>query len=227
MADRIISRRGLVQAGAAALGAVSLPVATVALANALPAPAIPDAALLALIDRHVTATAEWNVLGEAWDDLFDRWQEEKPARPAALNARHAEGLGAYPIRGRQSDGTTGLIYDEVEVEQIRSGSLRPRWMNSDELDRVAVARKAEVLTAYDTWKAKREALADRLGLPDAEEKASAAYAVVERLEKEIMAFRPTTLTGFVLKARWIRHEQSAAPLAEQLVADLCALGQAA
>ena len=221
-----VTRRGLVQASAAALGAVSLPVATVALANALPAPASPDVALLVLVTKHVVATDAWNVLGEQWDDLFDRWQEEKPERPAALNARYAEGLGAYPVRGRRSDGTMGLIYDEVEVEQIRAGSLRPKWMGSDDLDRVAVARKAEVLTAFDTWKAECDALADRLGLPEAEAKASAAYLIVERLETDIIAYRPTTLAGFILKAQWIKDQSSNRPWAEQIVQDLCALGQA-
>ena len=219
MIDLPVSRRSLVQAATAALGAVSLPVAT----SALAAPAGPDDALIALIDRHDIVDAEYQVLSERWDKLHTRWMEERPARPAALTARRDDGLGARPVRLAHPGKRSELVYFDDEVEQIRATTPKPKWIGSNDPCPRAVVRRAEILTAFDRWKAECDAVSDRIGVPDVEARATALRPIVEAIETDIMAFRPCTLAGFVAKAKWVDNQEPADGWPEQIVADLCAL----
>lgn len=238
-----VTRRGLVQAGAAALGAVSLPVATVALAGALPASAGPDAALAALIDRHAAATANWNAIGTIRDDLWAQWMKARPEYPAAaLRAPLAEGLGAGSQDHHFPDGRVISVYGPAEVEKIRANGVPTRWnwvgteeqmLANDTSGWVAepcpekIVRRAQILADYDVWKADCDALSEEIGLTAVEVQTEAACDLVEGIELDILACRPGTLAGFVTKARWIEAQHSTEDWAGQLVADLCALGQAA
>ena len=223
MVDLPVSRRGLVRVATAALGAVSMPAATMALANVLPAPATPDAVLMALIVRHDDATDEAERLANVSEDLSDRWRMERPDRPVALDARHYEGLGACPTKGIRSDGRIGPTYGADEVEQIRATPATRTYNGSDTPCPRLIARRAEVISAYDTWKAGCDAVADRLGVPKAEARAFEAQRVVEGIETDIMAFEPRTLADVVAKAKWVDNQEPADGWPEQIVADLCAL----
>ena len=240
--SRPVSRRGLVQAGAAVLGAVSVPAATVALAKALPASAPPDAALVMLIERHRTATAEWNVLGARCDVLFLRFLQECPDRPAALIARYDDDLGAQSTRTCLPDGRMVMIYGDAQVEQIRANEVptRREWIGTHEQwvanDKTGwgdvpcptrIARRAEILTACDAWTVERDAVSDRTGHSAARKEADAACDIVEGIELDILAHKPSTLAGFVAKAQWIVAQNSTEDWSEQIVLDLRSLGEVA
>ena len=240
--SRPVSRRGLVQAGAVVLGAVSVPAATVALAKALPASATPDAALVALIERHRTATAEWNRLCERCDVLFLRFLAECPERPAALIARYDDDLGAQSTRTCLPDGRMAMVYNDAQVEQIRANEVptRREWIGTHEQwvanDKTGwsdvpcptrIARRAEILAASDAWTVERDAVSDRIGHSVARKEADAACDVVEGTELDILAHKPSTLAGFIAKAQWIVAQNSTEDWSEQIVLDLCSLGETA
>ena len=240
--SRLVSRRGLVQAGAAVLGAVSLPTAASALASVLPTPADPDAALMALLVRHRTATAEWNELGRIADTLHFQCCREQPKMPRALIGRYDEALGVQPLRTGLPDGGMGWVFGRDQVEQLRAIEVptKPKWIGTHEQwlanDKTGwgtepcprkIARRAEILAAYDAWKAECDAVADRTGSSAATAKADAACDVVEDIELEILEQKPSTLAGFVAKAQWVVAQHSTEDWAETIVLDLCAVGEIA
>ena len=209
-----ITRRGLVQTGAAALGAGVAGISVPALASPTPDA---DAALIDFIARHATALTDLAALDDVADPFRNRFEAMAPERPAALRWR-AEDFPRTSLGRGLSDNdvnTDERWYFFRGVEWLRKAHPVAQWTEEAE------ARRREIVEAHDAWMAEREALADRIGLTAANAKCDRVSDTVCEIEMAIMDRGPVTLGGFRAKAQWIAASKQPEDWAEVLLRDLC------
>ena len=225
-----LTRRGLVQAGAAALGTMVAGASVTA--QAAPDP---DAELFGLIARYGKVAAERNAHAPIHEAAEERFKAGVPPRPEALTETFSDILDHIASTGRDKhpDGRPWPYFTPGDVERLRAaGPVMGLVWSEDgrplplERNPRGEARRLEILAAHDAWKAEKRALADRIGLTAAEAEDDRLYAAVWSLREAIRRTRPVTIAGLCAKARW------ADPLSdseedEQIVRDLAAFGQVA
>ncbi len=223
-----VTRRALLGATSTALGAVSLPAAALALASPTPDP---DADLVALIARHTETLAALNTLDEASTPFRDRYFASMPDQPAALlwrwsDVEHEVGPASGKVQVER--GTRRGSFACHDVERLRTAPPLTKWgrfADDEEPCRVpdpaGEARRWEIVEAHDAWMAEKKALADRIGLTEANAACDRLSDIVCDIEMAIMDRAPVTLDGFRAKARWIAASKQPEGWAEALLRDLC------
>ena len=224
-----LTRRGLVQASAAALGTM-----VAGASVTVQAAPDPDAGLLDLIARYGEVAAERNAHAPIHEEAEERFKANAPPRPAALTETFSDILDHITSTGcdKHPDGRPWPYFTPGDVERLRAaGPVMGLIWSEDgrplplERNPRGEARRLEILAMHDAWKAEMRALADHVGLTAAEVEDDRLYAAVWSLREAIRGTRPITITGLCAKARW------AAPLSdseedEQVVRDLAAFGGA-
>ena len=223
-----LTRRGLVQASAAALGTM-----VAGASVTVQAAPDPDAGLLDLIARYGEVAAERNAHASIHEAAEERFKAGVPPRPEALTETFSDILDHITSTGRDKypDGRPWPYFTPGDVERLRAaGPVMGLVWSEDgrplplERNPRGEARRLEILAAYDAWKAEKRALSNRIGLTAAEAEDDRLYTAVWSLREAIRGTRPVTITGLCAKARW------ADPLSdseedEQIVRDLAAFGQ--
>lgn len=182
-------------------GAFALP----AVAAAAAAPALAagdrDAALLQLGRQHEAARAHSEALWERANATFETALAQHPPKPEALrilpNDWNVPGIHT-PARQRLA----GLMDGECVARWRESFTNQPdpKWSYRDQF----IARRAEVLAAWDGWVDAKERVNVACGLRDIEAQADAAEGALLELERRIFAARAHTIEGMRLKARIAR-----------------------
>ena len=224
----IITRRGLVKSGAAALGAGVACISVPALAS--PAPDL-DAALVHLIARHATALTDLAALDDVADPFRSRFEEMAPERPAALLWQGDDVMhGIGPTSGKVPNGRGRYrgLFNHNDVERLRTAPPLTKWGPSADgeepyrvPDPAGETRRWEIVEAHDAWMSEKKALADRIGLTEANAACDRLSDIVCDIEMAIMDRAPVTLDGFRAKARWIAASKQPEGWAEALLRDLC------
>lgn len=214
MSAASITRRGLVQVSAAALGTMVAPIAV----SAVPvAPCDPDAPLFDLIRRHSEAEAAVELATVVSDDLWWIAQGAYPPRPDALLWRP----GDFPrtsfgkaLADRDEEGRPWW-YGARAAEWLRDREPFPAWaarmgaaMTPMEAE-AAEARRLEIVTAWDTHSAERRAVHDRVGYTAAAVAEDKAADLVVTLAVEIKRTTPRTLPGLHALAAWVAGQAEA------------------
>ena len=210
MSRPVVTRRGLVQAGAAALGAGVAGIS----ASALASPALrPDAALFDLIEHHAAAQAALDATLPAMADTFNAALRAYPPRPAALFSGFGDQL--HELGGARgcatgANGKQRSCFDHEDVKRLRKASPLMKWHSlSDETPLVRVPdpageiRRQQILEAHDAWEAERRAVADRAGYTAAVTANETACEAANAAENGVMALPARTVAGLVAKAAWI------------------------
>ena len=163
-----LTRRGLVQAGAVALGA------TVAGIPASAQVTNPDAGLFKLLAQEDEARTAWCSASDILDAATDRELRSRPPRPDALRSGfmdHCHNLGAEAGGKIQlPNGNHRAFWRDEDVEELRLAPLPTRWATSGdddpprrEPDPDGEARHREIIAAFDTWRADRKVIEDAVG----------------------------------------------------------------
>ena len=231
-----LTRRVLVQAGAAALGA------TVARMPASAHTLSPDAELFRLLGQEREARAAWLAAADVLDAAADREMRSRPPRPEALRSGfmdHCHGLGAAP-RGkvRLPNGNYRAFWRDEDVEELKLAPLPTRWAidKADapprrEPDPDGEARRREVIAAYDAWRADRRLVEDAVGLTAATLADDEVGRVLTAAENAIEACRARTIQGLTAKAAWVaarlESDVTETTFASSFVLEVAAFGQVA
>ena len=224
-----LTRRGLVQAGAAALG--TMVAGTSVTVQAAPDP---DAGLLDLIASYAEVAAERNAHASIHEAAEERFKASAPPRPAALTETFSDILDHVTSTGcdKHSDGRPWPYFTPGDVERLRAaGPVMGLVWSEDgrplplERNPRGEARRLEILAAHDAWKAEVRVLADLVGRTAAEAEDDHLYAAVWPLREAIRGTRPVTITGLCAKARWVVALADWEEDGEQVVRDLAAFGQ--
>ena len=212
MSRPALTRRGLVQAGAAAFGVVGLSAGTSALADAIAGPA-PDAALFGLIERHAAAQTAFEATLPARNDAFDAALRAYPPRPAALFSGfgdHLHDLGGAHGHAVDAGGRRRSYFDHDDIRRLREASPLTAWHSPDDEtpspripDPVGEARRRQIIEAHDAWEVERTAVADRVGYTAATAANEAACGALNDAEGAVMALPARTVAGLAAKAAWI------------------------
>lgn len=200
-----LTRRGLVQAGAAALGA------TVAGIPAAGQTADRDLALRDLIARHAEAETECLEAEDAADLLFSAALCAYPSRPDALNW-HPEDFPRSSYGRAASDaleGTDARAYLSRGAEWLRR-------LRSSHLSAEAEARRVEIVEAWDKWQAECREIERRLGYTAAVQRRQQTQEVLGRTFAAIHEATPHTLDGLRLKAGWVAEQLSGRVIEDDL-----------
>ena len=227
----VLTRRGLVQASAAALGTM-----VAGASVTVQAAPDPDAGLLDLIARYGEVAAERNGHAPIHEEAEERFKANAPPRPAALTETFSDILDHITSTGcdKHPDGRPWPYFTPGDVERLRAaGPVMGLIWSEDgrplplERNPRGEARRLEILAAYDAWKAEKRALSDRIGLTAAEAEDDRLYTAVWSLRDTIRGTRPITITGLCAKARWVVALADWEEDGEQVVRDLAAFGQVA
>ena len=236
MSRPALTRRGLVQAGAAALGVVGLSTGTSALADTL-ASQVPDAALFDLIELHAAAEASFEATRPAMDDTLSAALRAYPPRPAALFSGfrdHMHELGG--ARGQETDasGRWRSYFDHGDVRRLRQAPPLTAWHSPDDEtpsvrvpDPLGEDRRRQIIEAHDAWKVERRAIADRTGYTAAAAANDAARDVLAAAEGAVMASPARTVAALVAKGAWVAERidpNDDGNLAEAFVREVAAFG---
>ena len=226
-----LTRRGLVQAGAAAIGA------TVAgITASAQAARSTDAFILELIARHGTVVAERNAHASEHEAAEKRFKAAFPPRPEALTETFSDVLDHLPSTGRDTrpNGRPWCYYTLCDVERLRGAGHVTElvWGEDGEplppvLNQRGERRRLAILAAHDAWQSEKRALADRVGLTAAEAEDDRLYAVMWSLRDMIRETAPVTVVGLRAKAKWALTLDDREEEDEQIVRDLAAFGQVA
>ena len=184
-----LTRRGLVQAGAAMMGAAvaGIPVS----AQALPCT---DAFLLDLIARYAVVAAERNAHAPEHDAAERRFKAALPPRPEALTETFSDVLDHLPSTGRDTrpNGRPWCYFTPGDVERLRGAGhvTELMWGEDGEplppvLNQRGERRRLAILAAHDAWTGEKQALADRVGLTAAEAEDDRLYAAVWSLRDPV------------------------------------------
>ncbi len=232
-----ITRRGLVAAGAAALGATALPAESRAAgaaeharsaADVLPS----DAELLALIEQHGPAQAACRALVREGNRLTSEYFAAMPAPPATVSWRSDDHFAVGWLREERPGGKLRLRYGPQNVDELRRLSPRrkPTW-GPDGMDPVGApdpdreARRLAIIAANDAWEAECQALADRMGVEQLEIRSDAAADALDDLTRRIVEMPAVTLAGLVAKAGWLIASDRIEEDGEALIREMAAFGE--
>ncbi len=212
MSRPALTRRGLVQAGVAALGVVGLSVGTSALADAVAGPD-PDAALSGLIERHAAAQAAFETTLPAMNDTFDAALRAYPPRPEVLFSGfgdHLHDLGGAHGHAVDVASRRRSCFDHDDVRRLREAAPLTKWHSPDDEtpsarvpDPVGEARRCQIIEAHGAWDAECRAVADRVGYTAAVRANEAACGALNDAEGAVMALPARTVAGLAAKAAWI------------------------
>ena len=204
-----LTRRGLVQAGAAALGTMAAGAsATAQAAHDL------DAELFRLLAQEDAARTAWCAASDALDAASDREMRGRPRQPDALQSGfldHCHGLGAAPGgKVRLPNGNYRAFWRDEDVEALKRAPLPTRWAidKADapprrEPDPDGEARHREIIAAYDAWRAGRKAVEDAVGFTAATMADHEAGRALTAAEDALEACRARTIQGLAAKAAWV------------------------
>ena len=193
-----------------------------------------DGELFSLIAQHAPLMAEWDDIDEAWKAPQNAYSVAEPPRPLALYwgaldhtdiPKHRE-----KVPGRNS---YHLLYEQSDIDAMREGETPcglylshpdkkipgpvSQWLP----DPRAVARKAEILIAWDAWTKAKAELRDSTGLTALGDRIAGVAARVDVVEDAISNYQPQTFEGLQAKARWIVSTPCPNVWAEHLMRDLC------
>ena len=229
-----LTRRGLVQAGAAALGV------TVAGIPASAQVTNPDAELFRLLGQEQEARAAWRTASDILDAATDREMRGRPSRPIALQSGfmdHCHNLGAIAGGKIQlPNGNHRAFWRDEDVEELRLAPLPTRWATDGddvpprrEPDPEGEARHREIITAYDAWRAERKVVEDAVGLTAATIADDEAGRALTAAEDAVEACRARTLLGLAAKAAWVADRLDSdvmeTTLAPSFIREVAAFGQ--
>lgn len=186
----------------------------------------PDAHLFALVVRFMDADRAAIAACDAFDAASDACNASEPPRPDAMRRTKDFPLLFGDARNRSSPE----FYTHQECERFRGDYLspgrNPPGTTSYER-RSRRERVSEIVAAFDGWRAKRDANEAAHGLPEAEERETAALEARRRLAIEIRDLRPTSLAGLIAKATvWELYDENHS-FSDAMRADLLAMGGAA
>ena len=228
-----LTRRCLVQAGAAALST------TVAGIPASAQVTNPDAELFRLLGQEQEARAAWHAAADVLDAASDRELRSRPPRPEALRSDfrdHWRGLGAAAGGKVQlSNGNYKAFWRDEDVEALKRAPLPTRWATDgdedpprSEPDPEGEARRQEIITAYDAWRAERRVVEDAVGLAAATIADDEAGRTLTALEDAIEACRARTIQGLAAKGAWVAnrlsHDVMETTLGEAFAREVAAFG---
>lgn len=207
-----LARRSLMRGALAASAAVltfRLP------AMAAPAPH-PDARLMALWDAYQDACDAEDEAVRIEERLFDEWQARSPERPDVLLVRPEDQLGVNTGHVTDHDGVAW--YSPAAVDHLRTkrqvrrierkpqpGEYGREWQEWEVIVSGVPcperqARAAEIVAAYDAWKAEDARVQDEIGLAAQQAESARCSSVVYRLEREIITAPARGLEGLAVKA---------------------------
>lgn len=183
-------------------GALALPVA--ATAAAVPSiAAAQDAELLELGRQHAVLQARCNGLWDQADIAFKAALAACPARPETLRIR----LSDHPISNVDLGARrVGEFMDDRDLAGWRSNEDMA-WVLSTRRRAEMLARRAELLAAWDGWWAACERAHVASGRRDIEAQADAEGEALTRLEHRIIDTPAKTAAGWRIKARIARQAQ--------------------
>jgi hypothetical protein len=218
------TRPGLARRSFLAGVAAMLPAAATASA-ATPAPANPDAELIAL----AAEIADLQIQMEAADAEYDRCDEiyraKAPQRSRKLFWKFGDPVG-YLREIHYEDGRTYLLCDLDEVERLRGRTSFPEWIftgTPEEAKKLCIPnwrdnrslpvvgyghlftsvhderrekRAKELIAALDEYCAADEAAKIATGYLAATEACEAIYESMEKLRGRMLELAPTTLEGY-------------------------------
>lgn len=233
----VLTRRGLVQAGAVSLGVMvaSSPVTTRAAPD-------PDAELFRLIAQEDAARTAWCATSDALDAALDRELRRRPRRPDALRSGfldHCRGLGAAPSGNVQlPNGNYRAFWRDEDVEALKRAPLPTRWAMDEadvpprrEPDPDGEARHREIVAAYDAWRADRKAVEDAVGLTAATIADHEAGRALTAAEDALETCRARTIRGLAAKAAWVAdrlaNDVVETTLGEAFAREVAAFGEVA
>ncbi len=224
----VLTRRGLVQAGAAAIGATVAGIP----ASARAAPD-PDAGLFVLITQYREVAVERSAHAPVHEAAEERFKAAAPTRPEALTETFSDFLNGITGSGREqrSDGRVRGFFIPGDVERLRAAGsvMELTWDDEGQplppmSNPCGEKRRQEILAVYDAWEAEKQAVSDQVGLTAAAAEDDRLYEVVWSLRHEIRATQPATLVGLCAKARWVLTLADFEDDDEQVVRDLAAFG---
>jgi hypothetical protein len=229
-----LTRRGLVQGGAAVLGASVAGISAPACAAA-----DPDAGLFAALARYDEAHAAWITTDAPHDEAMSRAAAARPPRPKVLDACWQDTLAGLEPSGREKrpDGTWNGYFVQGDVDRLRATDpvILPAWTDDGEpLPGVPYpegeARRQEVIGAHDAWQVECAAINDAVGLTDAIRANDAACAVLNEAEDEVERLPARTTAGLAAKARWVAsafEDGGSIDTLERFVQQMAAFGEVA
>lgn len=185
-------------------GALALPAA--ASAAALPALAAvnPDAALLDLGRQYDAAQARYQALFDQADAAEARACAAHPPKPEALRIREGDWyVGRRSEERAKLDAQGGYMDGEI-VSRWRNGEANVVLLVPSRLD-TFMARRAEILAAWDAWTEAKERVNVAHGVRALEAQADALGDTVGELEQQILETKAHTPAGWRLKARIVRR----------------------
>lgn len=224
-----LTRRRLVQAGAAAIGATVT--GTTASAQAAPST---DAFLLNLIARYGSVVAERNAHASVHEAAEKRFKAAVPPRPEALTETFSDVLDHLPSTGRDTrpNGRPWCYFTPSDVERLRGAGhvTELAWGEDGEplppvLNQRGERRRLAILAAHDAWAGEKQVLADRVGLTAAEAEDDRLYEAVWSLRDAVRETTPATVAGLRAKAKWALSLDDREEEDERVVRDLAAFGQ--
>lgn len=202
-----LTRRGLVQAGAAALGATVAGVAAFAHAGVPD----PDAPLFAALARYDDARAAWLTTHAPHDEAMERAFAAYPPRPPALTSTGFDTLAGLKASGREKgpDGRIKGFFVQGDVDRLRDADPVTELAWTSEGERLppvpypkGEARRQAIIASHDRWAAECAAVDEAVGLLAAVRTNDAACEVLNDAEDALERLSPCTLPGLVARARW-------------------------
>jgi hypothetical protein len=186
----------------------------VASAVAIATPSIadphPDADLIGLGRRWLSLRAACDAAQAAFNEVYDAYKARQPQKPEAMRYQPYDyELGLHP----GGDPPGYLMPGPCDDLRKKSWALDATDMTPPDIAAVVARtaerrtrRQAEIVDAYDRWKAECDALSAELGVQPASDRLAAAYAPIEEVEEAIFAAEATSLAGCAVKARVLARQ---------------------
>jgi len=152
----------------------------------------PDAELIALGREFDSADAEFNAIDDQMEKISDRaWEAVEPPNAMAFRDDDRSLLDVYDLPPPSDD-----FYSIDAVSQFRTG----RYGLSDG----ELARKREIVAAWDYWHKALAAMADAFGIAELRPQRDRALARARKVGEQIMRIPACGVAGVIVKARVAR-----------------------
>lgn len=176
----------------------------------------PDAPLFALIASHAPALAASTKAEVELDAARERFEALEPQRPAAILYRFDDPSEMPEGREKSLNGFR-MVYTESDIEKLRSAPV-PFCFSSGAKDSPegagmawrpsarGIARRAEILEAFDAWDGERVAVAAQVGWTAARAEVARLAVELRQIENAILDCETHTLAGVQAKGCWIEQQ---------------------
>lgn len=193
----------------------------------------PDADLLALVASHGSARAAATQAEVALTEALARFNALTPKRPEATFYRFGDPAEMPKGREKHLNGYR-MVYVASDIEELREVPRSMAFMSGSgdspegpgmawRTDPRRVARRAEILDAYDSWQCERKSVAEQVGWKAARAEFTLISDAVERIEVDILSHQPQTIAGLRLKAWWVVEQDRVDQWAEYILHDVIEL----